>query len=41
MPAKVVFTDGAIPPEGIGLQKTNLIGKIHEEMLNEDKQIHG
>lgn len=29
-----------IPPESEGLHKQNFLGKMHEEILNEDKQIH-
>ena len=29
-----------IPPEVKGLDKQNFLGKMHEEILNEDKQIH-
>ena len=29
-----------IPPEIKGLQKWNFLGKMNEEISNEDKQIH-
>jgi hypothetical protein len=29
-----------IPPESKGLQKWNFLGKMNEEISNEDKQIH-
>jgi hypothetical protein len=28
------------PPESKGLHKWNFLGRIHERILNEDKQIH-